>query len=1244
MNLLESVKRAINELIIKIKGTLNRKGHSEISKLEVYNALTPNNKADLKEYENALLHGLNHKDVKNIAITGPYGSGKSSILRTFENKYNGFHSYEFLNISLATFDTGSPALDDEKRMKLNSDVEKSLLQQIFFKVGADELEDSHFSRLKVKKYKHIPILNKLFLTSNIGQAFLLITLLSSLGFILNPDYKLFKNNILFNPQYNYLYEIFIAFSAIALLQQIFNSFPKIGLNKLGAAGAEISFNEKKGDSILNKFIDELIYFFEKTKYNIVVFEDLDRFQSRDIFIKLREINTLLNYSDEILNKNKIIKFIFVLGDDVFQKSEDRTKFFDFIVPIIPVINSFNAEEKLRSAINNAFENHSVEKNFFEDISLFIDDMRMLLNIANEFVIYKKMLTAPANLDSEPSSEIQLDDTKLLSLIIYKNKYPEDFKQLNYRKGIVANIFAKINKYRHDYAISLKQDIDRLNERLSEIDNEETNSLEELRLTYVAAYFQLIPDMRSINIENTYRGLGELLSEDLFNKLISKTQIDYIRTENRYTSSKNILFSEIEASINPNFSYTQRKQNITDKTTSTITGLKRKIKVLESEIKRAPSLKFDELLKKLKDPNIFEDIDTKILTDCGLIRFLIVNGYIEEDYDSYMSFFYPGELSANDKQFLISLANHKQLDFKYPLSNPGKVYERIQPERFSIRAILNYDLLDYLLKNMANSHALHDLLSEVYLIETEGYKFIDEYLSIYKADKNSETNEESRTLINKLSSHNKNFWMDFFRTSNKDDLANNQLFGVFLREIHLDELLNINIDNYFSGCISKSKKIFEILPLLDFDRVKGIIKLLKIKFLDISSCDSENILQEIKKQNAYDLSDANILKILNSESSSAIPDINAGYTCILQSGHPELVNYVDSNLEIYIKNVLLLSENITESEFAISKIINSQIDAELISELIEKFYFKIENINSITNKYFWSHLLKNNRLSARWSNLLNYFEYEQEILDEHLITFLNNTDNSLQLSSTRLNSKDDNVKSLSIKIVYCDEIIDSSYKHLIESIPYRFLNLSDLDISAIKIKYLIDADKFQLTKENHDYLKENLSEFSYQLIERNYSTYAAEPTLINLESQEYISLINSTTIKNSEKISIIQSIPDNFYDENNVLAEVAVSFVIQNTIEKIFPSHIAEKLLGLPIKLELKVKIFNRHANDFDRAKIKNIVSKIDTIGSLTQNKRPKIISNTDTLALVMFLSVHHFLSYKEEKGQLKLTPKRRLLN
>ncbi|MCV5179985.1 hypothetical protein OFC21_31685, partial [Escherichia coli] len=84
-----------------------------------------------------------------------------------------------------------------------------------------------------------------------------------------------------------------------------------------------------------------VYFFEQTQYNVVIFEDLDRHNDGAIFIKLREINQLIN---NCLPTDNPVRFIYAVRDNLFITPESRTKFFDFVIPVIPVMDSENASE------------------------------------------------------------------------------------------------------------------------------------------------------------------------------------------------------------------------------------------------------------------------------------------------------------------------------------------------------------------------------------------------------------------------------------------------------------------------------------------------------------------------------------------------------------------------------------------------------------------------------------------------------------------------------------------------------------------------------------------------------------------------------------------------------------------------------------------------------------------------------------------------------------------------------------
>ena len=120
-----------------------------------------------------------------------------------------------------------------------------------------------------------------------------------------------------------------------MLFKSIRTFKGITIKKLGIGGASIEIDKRISKSILNNHIDEILYFFEVTNNNVVVIEDLDRFEQTDVFTKLREINLLINRSKKV---EKDVVFVYAIRDDMFQ-DKDRTKFFDFIIPIIPIINS-----------------------------------------------------------------------------------------------------------------------------------------------------------------------------------------------------------------------------------------------------------------------------------------------------------------------------------------------------------------------------------------------------------------------------------------------------------------------------------------------------------------------------------------------------------------------------------------------------------------------------------------------------------------------------------------------------------------------------------------------------------------------------------------------------------------------------------------------------------------------------------------------------------------------------------------
>ena len=154
------------------------------------------------------------------------------------------------------------------------------------------------------------------------------------------------------------------------------------LKKIIVKGNEIEIFKDSNESYFDKFMNDVIYLFINSGMDIIIFEDLDRFDDPTIYERLHEINSLVNRRIGIKENNRQLVFIYLIKDDTF-KSKDRTKFFDMIIPIVPVIDSSNSFDKFLSI----FEKSEIKDDFdvqnLRKMSLYIDDMRLLKNINNE---------------------------------------------------------------------------------------------------------------------------------------------------------------------------------------------------------------------------------------------------------------------------------------------------------------------------------------------------------------------------------------------------------------------------------------------------------------------------------------------------------------------------------------------------------------------------------------------------------------------------------------------------------------------------------------------------------------------------------------------------------------------------------------------------------------------------------------------------------------------------------------------
>jgi ABC-type molybdenum transport system ATPase subunit/photorepair protein PhrA len=100
---IEFIKLFISRIIINsckyLRGLNGVNNYNNADDLEDFSPVILEKDDD--KHSTTIKYAIDNPNIQNLALTGPYGSGKSSILKTFENNYL---QYNYLNISLATFD------------------------------------------------------------------------------------------------------------------------------------------------------------------------------------------------------------------------------------------------------------------------------------------------------------------------------------------------------------------------------------------------------------------------------------------------------------------------------------------------------------------------------------------------------------------------------------------------------------------------------------------------------------------------------------------------------------------------------------------------------------------------------------------------------------------------------------------------------------------------------------------------------------------------------------------------------------------------------------------------------------------------------------------------------------------------------------------------------------------------------------------------------------------------------------
>ena len=935
--------------------------------------------------------------LRNIAISGTYGSGKSSILEKVVEDFEGVKPCSTKNISLAPLASccgnaerrsdnnedrpGSNNNEDRPGSNNNEDgfstdtptnrIQREIVKQLLFGVDPKDVPLSRFHRIHEKgKWEKIgfSLLTSVFLTMLLGAFFgddlgeFGQSLLSSLPFIdkwaISPSEKFLLG---------YVVLLVLLFAASWMIcSYLLKSNLKIG--QVNVSGASLKLDQGV-DSYFDQYLDEIVYLFEKSKIEIVIFEDLDRFKSPEIFDSLRELNQILNDDPVITGERsrrdgRTIRFIYAISDAVFddqciKASEEtlseerrigafsRAKFFDLIISVVPFVSSNNSHQTARNALGDEITRIDKVGDLLEDVAGFIPDQRTWITIRNDFIMYSRRLHV--NLDEKKDEEnaLGLSAAHLLAFLIYKNCYLADAEKMREGNSKIDKIYSTARSISTGSIYRLSQRRKGAQKDLEmALDSTEADKnavqLVWRAKTWIAELCGVEPENLNIGIDGYSE--AELEEAHTWERITAKQEDSeikiigfsgegyYKRTLIEITPTRRVLEKYLDTTI-----------DISQLTSDIVNS---KIRKIENRIENLRTGDWKYLLNDKACEIDFEGSDMS--GDSGrqtlsqfiqddlheqgtLLSSLIAGGWIAQDYKLYSTIYSDEGMSRNALNFVIHNIDENKSDFSFHLNdadvqNVLKRVRRRDSSLFGQAWMLNISILNYLMRSKANEDkkTLHMVIS--YLSNLKGVA--KDFLLAFLSDEENKTAEVLELLAADTCSEILEFLADDVATL-ADTTTLCDFLDVVLR--HLNKNVQYEVSDAFNNFIQQHWEFIPVFSYYSLD--EEVAKQLDKVLLDSRysapelSCLSEPLRRLLVEHDGYDFTRSNLLCAINDLQGTFAKHEMLALNQIRSISTP-VYQYVIKNVDKYL-------DFLKESEYALDFVdgtVASDVDSDIVAVL------------------------------------------------------------------------------------------------------------------------------------------------------------------------------------------------------------------------------------------------------------------------------------------------------------------------
>lgn len=948
-------------------------------------------------YLAAIETALADDQIRNIALSGNYGVGKSSIMREVARRQDD----RIVELSLSTLAPIEVSqLDNSVPIQATTPtnrIQQEIVKQLLYREYPSRTPGSRFRR--IERFRWFRTIGASVL---IGFVVAIIFLLTGWTLTITSVFTPYVDiGIWVHPA------IWGAAALIALLVSRF-SYGKLHIKQFSAGAATVTLNESSV-SYFDQYLDEIVYFFDVSDRDVVLFEDIDRFNDSHIFETLRALNTLLNASPQI---KKPIRFIYAIKDSIFDRiglgiedrkgdiealtvgdpapteaiRANRTKFFDLVIPVVPFITHRSARNLALQLLGQV--EHAIAPELLDLAAQFVPDMRLLKNVRNEFIVFRDRIF------SGDGKQLNLNETDLFAMMLYKSTHLADFEMIRLGNSKL-DILYKLSRVLVSESIKRiegeRRELLREITRLNGVANRSTQLGEHL-LSHVQRTAESV-GFRVRNVTYSFAGAvkspNELKGVQFWTSFASQEGNAVLQWRNDSGQEMSFTRNNLVAALGDPLNASSWDDADLEEYTEQIDEKTESIKFLRSADLH-DLVKRPEFFVEYKESEQSLEAIAKIILTSGLAYQLVRAGYINRNFTLYTSTFHGDRVGSAATNFIIHHVEQDLMDEHFELApeDVDAVVRERGKSALKEPALYNITILDRLLA--IDVEAADIMIQSLASLGEHQVSFLQTYFT---------AGNERLRLIERLTIASTRALIFLTHKADLDDSLRLELVNAALGHLTLPkQRTDSGVKTYLYAHYAK-------FTALTSDET-GTVQAERIGALFEDAGVTVPLLEPLSRQTCKSFVSRNLYEISYQNLAIAIENTATVALDVIRGGSTIVYDYVLANLSKYLEAICGVSATIDAKKHFIVVIEDvTSLEVPRLGDVIKGAAPECE-IKDLTevDEGAWPALAEHKRFSATFSNVSKYVMLLGAV-DEHLARILTETN-----EITETNTEDDKSKT------------------------------------------------------------------------------------------------------------------------------------------------------------------------------------------------------------------------------------------